>query len=116
MFGSHVKGARGLGGAAGEGPDGHVGVVLCCLVAQEGMGGAERRKQGDVGRSAARHHSSLLSLLLLMPYGNHVLLYADPDGVPSHRRRIDSPTKCNRGGGADGRKYCKNGESIFIGT
>ena len=47
---------------------------------------------------------------------HHVLLCADPDGVPSHRRRIDSPTKCNRGGGADGRKYCKNGESIFIGT
>ena len=37
----------------------------CCLVAQEGQGGAERRKHGDVGRSAARHHSSLLFLLLL---------------------------------------------------
>ena len=34
-------------------------------------------KQGDVGRSAARHHSSLLSPLLL--HINARIRYADPD-------------------------------------
>ena len=56
--GGRKKGRAGLGRACRVGSRWPCG---CCLVAQEGLMG----KQGDVGRSAARHHSSLLSPLLL---------------------------------------------------
>ena len=59
VVGARKKGRAGLGRACRVGSRWPCG---CCLVAQEGLMG----KQGDVGRSAARHHSSLISPLLLV--------------------------------------------------